>query len=99
MSDLTDLKFFIGGILRPLIREAVADALQCHQPPTPAASSLNTAPVLSANQVKEMTGWPNGTFYAKVAQMPEGVVIRGKSKRLLFHRENFMQWLQTPVQP
>ena len=57
-----------------------------------------TSPILSADQVKEMTGWPKGTFYAKVAQMPEGVVIRGKSRRLLFNREKFMQWLQTPVQ-
>ncbi|WP_288428932.1 hypothetical protein [uncultured Spirosoma sp.] len=62
-------------------------------------TTTDAAPILSADQVKEMTGWPDGTFYAKVAKMPEGVVIRGKSKRLLFDREKFMQWLQTPVQP
>lgn len=46
-----------------------------------------------------LTGWPSGTFYQKVAQMPEGVVIRGKSKRLLFDMELFVKWLKTPVQP
>lgn len=58
--------------------------------------SVYVAPILSAEQVKDMTGWPNGTFYAKVAQMPDGVVIRGKSKRLLFDREKFMLWLKNP---
>lgn len=56
------------------------------------------APVLSSEQVKTMTGWPNGTFYFKVSQMPEGVVIRGRSKRLLFDREKLMVWLKSPVQ-
>ena len=65
--------------------------------PTP-AQPLNAAPILSSKQVQEMTGWPNGTFYAKVAEMPEGVVIR-KSKRLLFDREKLMVWLKTPARP
>ncbi len=47
--------------------------------------------------VQQMTGWPDGTFYAKVHQMPEGVVIRGKSKRLLFDLEKLEEWLKTPV--
>ena len=58
----------------------------------------NVAPILSSKQVQEMTGWPNGTFYAKVSKMPEGVVIR-KSKRLLFDREKLMVWLKTPARP
>jgi hypothetical protein len=58
-----------------------------------------TAPILSAKQVKDMTGWPDGTFYQKVAEMPDGVVIRGKSKRLLFDAEKFMKWLKAPVRP
>lgn len=56
------------------------------------------APILNAKQIKDMTGWPNGTFYAKVAEMPDGVVIRGKSKRLLFDREAFFTWLKTPIE-
>ena len=59
-------------------------------------TSDTPAPIISANEVKKMTGWPNGTFYAKVAQMPKGVVIR-KSKRLLFDREQLIVWLKTPV--
>lgn len=72
-----------------------------YQPTTTPYSytTADPAPVLSAEQIKEMTGWPKGTFYAKVREMPEGVVIRGKSKRLLFDRAKFLQWLQTPVQP
>ena len=78
----------IEGVLQDLRRNAS----------TPASPAADAAPVLSSEQVKKMTGWPDGTFYQKVSQMPEGVVIRGKSKRLLFDRELFMQWLKTPVE-
>ncbi len=65
----------------------------------PSTTPADAAPIMSAKQVKEMTDWPDGTLYAKVATMPEGVVIRGRSKRLLFDRAKFLQWLQTPVKP
>lgn len=57
------------------------------------APATDAVPILSSAQVKAMTGWPDGTFYQKVGQMPEGVVIRGKSKRLLFDRAKFISWL------
>lgn len=84
--------------LEILIEKSVIRALAKATPP-PAINPADAAPILSAADVKKMTGWPDGTFYAKVPQMPEGVVIRGKSKRLLFDRELFLQWLKTPVQP
>lgn len=64
-----------------------------HQPSTPVNVPADALPILSAKQVKDMTGWPDGTFYQKVHQMPEGVVIRGKSKRLLFDRIKLISWL------
>jgi hypothetical protein len=67
-----------------------------HQPPAPAPSATDTAPVMSSAQVKAMTGWPDGTFYQKVSEMPEGVVIRGRSKRLMFNREPLLTWLNNP---
>ena len=78
--------------------EQVLQELRQKQSDTYKPQPLNVAPILSSKQVQEMTGWPNGTFYAKVAEMPEGVVIR-KSKRLLFDRENLMVWLKTPARP
>jgi hypothetical protein len=82
--------------LKSLLIESVAIALKHHQPPAPAPSAADTAPVMSSGEVKKMTGWPNGTFYQKVSEMPEGVVIRGRSKRLLFNREALVTWLNTP---
>ena len=76
-----------------------AALIDLHRPSRPLPETNEIAPILSAKQVKGMTGWPDGTFYAKVAQMPEDVVIRGKSKRLLFDREKFLAWLKEPVQP
>lgn len=63
----------------------------------PATKSLgsNLPPILYKKHIQEMTGWPDGTFYAKVREMPPEVVIRGKSKRLLFDRDNFLAWLRT----
>ena len=83
--------------LEILIERSVLRALNKATPVTP-PQPVNVAPILSSKQVQEMTGWPNGTFYAKVAQMPEGIVIR-KSKRLLFDREKLMVWLKTPARP
>ena len=57
------------------------------------APSTEPSPIISSEHVKAMTGWPDGTFYQKVHQMPEGVVIRGKSKRLLFDRAKLIAWL------
>jgi len=65
----------------------------------PATPPGPSAPITSAKQLKDMTGWPNGTFYAKVAEMPEGVVLRGRSKRLMFDTEKLMVWLKTPARP
>jgi hypothetical protein len=81
--------------LEILIEKSVQRALkqQADNIPLP----TEAAPILSAVEVRKMTGWPAGTFYAKVAQMPAGVVIRGKSKRLLFDRAKFLQWLQNPA--
>ncbi|MBD2757130.1 hypothetical protein [Spirosoma validum] len=59
------------------------------------AIPVEPIPILSAADVKKMTGWPNGTFYAKVAIMPEGIVIRNRSKRLLFNRARLLEWLQS----
>ena len=79
---------------------AIEDVLQdLRRNPAPATAPGNALPFLSAAEVKQMTGWPNGTFYAKVAQMPEGVVIRGRSKRLVFDRARLIEWLKTPVVP
>lgn len=78
--------------------EQVLQELRRNQQSTPADIPTTIAPILSAKQVKDMTGWPNGTFYAKVAEMPADVVIR-RSKRLLFDRENLLVWLKTPVKP
>lgn len=80
------------------IEDLLLDLKHRNVPTSASVTTSNIAPILSADQVREMTGWPKGTFYAKVSAMPEGVVIRGKSRRLLFDREKFMQWLQTPVQ-
>ncbi len=82
--------------LENLIEKSVLRALSKAAPVPPQPADV--APVMSSKQVQEMTGWPNGTFYAKVAEMPEGVVIR-KSKRLLFDREKLMVWLKTPARP
>jgi hypothetical protein len=79
--------------------EQVLQELRQQSISTPLLQPAEAPPILSAAEVKKMTGWPDGTFYAKASKMPEGVVIRGKSKRLLFDREQFMQWLKTPVQP
>ena len=79
------------------VHEGLNTALKKIQP-TGAVGSP-PLPILSSEQVKEMTGWPDGTFYRKVNEMPDGIVIRGKSKRLLFDRERLISWLQTPVEP
>lgn len=91
----------IASITKELaeIKAQQAETLQLLRGTSPFKATTDPAPILSAKQVKNMTGWPDGTFYAKIATMPEGVVIRGKSKRLLIDREKFMAWLQTPVQP
>ena len=75
------------------------EALQLLRNRPNTVAEADVLPVLSSEQVKTMTGWPDGTFYQKVNQMPPGIVIRGKSKRLLFDRELLMTWLKTPVKP
>lgn len=67
---------------------------QSHHTPSSAADA-SLIPIISAADVEKMTGWPDGTFYAKVAEMPKGVVIRNRSKRLLFDRALLIAWLQS----
>lgn len=74
-------------------QEKILELLASFTNPTPTP----IAPVMSSKQVQGMTGWPNGTFYAKVAEMPEGVVIRGRSKRLMFNTAPLIAWLQAPT--
>ncbi len=68
-----------------------------HQPPAPASPSVAPLPIFSKKQVMEMTGWPPGTLNQKIAEMPEGVVIKGRSRRNCFDREKFLEWLKTPA--
>jgi hypothetical protein len=90
----------IASITRELaeIKTQQAETLRLLRGSAPANVPTPTAPITSAKQLKEWTGWPDGTFYQKVSEMPDGVVIRGKSKRLLFDTEKLMAWLKTPVQ-
>ncbi|GAB3949973.1 hypothetical protein GCM10028805_27250 [Spirosoma harenae] len=55
--------------------------------------------ITTPKKIMEMTGWPRSTFYGKLKEMPEGVVIRGKSKRLLIDEEKFVAWAKTPIEP
>lgn len=92
-NDLPEAVHFLSrevADLKDLVRQLI---------PSPAYIPTSTAPILSSQEIKQMTGWPDGTFYQKVAEMPDGVVIRGKSKRLLFDREKFVLWLKSPVTP
>ncbi|KAB7731924.1 hypothetical protein F5984_06800 [Rudanella paleaurantiibacter] len=60
-------------------------------------SSTHLPRIGSKKDIQAVTGWPDGTIYAKVAQMPSGIVIRGRSKRLLFDLDKFEQWIKTAV--
>ena len=99
MSDLTDVKFFLASLIRPIVKEAIRNELSDLKTNLANTHPANVAPIMGKAEVIAMTGWPEGTFYLKVSQMPDGVVIRGKSKRLIIDREKFMAWLKTPVQP
>ncbi|SFF15272.1 hypothetical protein [Spirosoma endophyticum] len=74
--------------------EEVLQQLRQQQAYRPSSNFSDTTPIISAAEVKKMTGWPPGTFYAKVASMPAGIVIRNRSKRLLFNRAQLLEWLQ-----
>ena len=94
----TELNIALTDFFRPIVAQCVQEAIQKISISSAPTISVDSAPVLSSKQVKDMTGWPTSTFYAKVGQMPAGVCIR-KSKRLLFDREKFIKWLKTPVEP
>jgi hypothetical protein len=69
-----------------------------HRPQTPP----NAAPTKRLGSFKDLlalTGWPASTARAKTAIMPDGCVIRGRSKRLVYDLEAVEKWLKTPVQP
>lgn len=93
MSNKSVLIQLTGGDLETLIFDCVDRAIKLNTQSLARTPATDAAPFMSSDQVKKMTGWPDGTFYLKVGQMPEGVVIRGKSKRLLFDRTKFIAWL------
>ncbi|AQG78016.1 hypothetical protein [Spirosoma montaniterrae] len=74
--------------LENLIEKSVLRAM-AKTSPAVLLPTADAAPVLSEKQEKETTDCSE----ANVAQMPEGVVIRGKSERLLFSRDAFSRWV------
>lgn len=94
MSELTTIQVFLSELLRPIIREAIKECSTPanNQPQVTSIQSRALPPLSTSQQVKDLTGWPDSTFYAKVREMPTGIVIR-RSRRLLFNTEALLNWL------
>ncbi len=69
--------------------EDVLQQLRQQSPTPPPHTTADAAPILGAKQKKETIGYRD----TNVVQMPEGVVIRGKSERLLFSRDALNRWV------
>lgn len=86
MSDLTDLKFFIGGIIRPLIREAVAEALQHHQSTTAPADEIG-----GIELARNVTRLSAARIYTLVSKRL--IPHKKRGNRLTFRRAELLAWL------
>lgn len=90
MSDLLDLKFFIGSLIRPLIKEAVAEALEgrslAQQPAAPVDE------VLTIEQAAQMLDLTTQTIYTLVSgnKIPHSKPTGG---RVYFSRLALIKWI------
>ncbi|XWW47899.1 helix-turn-helix domain-containing protein [Fibrella sp. USSR17] len=90
MSDLLDLKFFIGSLIRPLIKEAVAEALEGKVFPQQLAAPVDE--ILTIDQAAEFLNLTKQTIYSLVSS---GKIPYSKptGSRLYFSRLALIQWL------
>ena len=93
MSDLTDVKFFLASLIRPIVREAIREEIH----------------LLSAKQTPSLEVDPYGNFkwlQAICADVPESTLriksARGEipgvikfGKRVLYDKEVVLNWLKS----
>lgn len=91
MSDLTDVKFFLASLIRPLINEAVTEALQRSQ-----SGQIPSAvdDVLSIEQAANLLTLSTQTVYSLVSarKIP---FSKPTGARLYFLRSELIEWLKS----
>ena len=96
MSDLTDVKFFLASLIRPIVKEAVREEF----------NALNTTPATAPDAdpygdfkwlAATCSGVPASTLRIKSAagEIP-GVVKFGK--RVLYDKATVLNWLRSQIQ-
>ena len=88
MADLTDLKFFLAGLLRPIVADAVREEFQ-RIGTTPTPPPDETGGIELAQQV---TGLSNARIYALVSARAIPHAKRGN--RLFFNRSELVAWIK-----
>ena len=93
MSDLTDVRFFLASLIRPIVKEAIREEIH----------ALNSTPPPLSNAV------PHGDFkwvQSLFPSVPESTVrqwdasgkIPGSSKfgkRKIYHKETVLNWIRS----
>lgn len=88
MADLTDLKFFLAGLLRPIVADAMREEFQ-RMGTTPTAPPDETGGLALA---REVTGLSNARIYALVSARAIPHAKRGN--RLFFNRSDLLNWIK-----
>lgn len=87
MADLTDLRFFLAGILRPIVVDAVREEFQrISSAPTPPDETGGVA------LAEEITGLSRPRLYALVSAREIPHSKRGN--RLYFNRSELLAWIK-----
>jgi excisionase family DNA binding protein len=91
MSDLTDVKFFLASLIRPIVREAIRDELASLPNLT---STVPSDEVLTVQQAAEFLDLTTQTVYGLVSdrKIP---FSKPTGSRLYFSRLDLVDWLKS----
>ncbi|MDB5243079.1 MAG: excisionase family binding protein [Spirosoma sp.] len=94
MSDLTDVKFFLASLLRPIVREAVREEL-ANLPTLP--STTTSDEVLTYDQAAVLLNLTAQTLYGKVSRCE--IPFSKVGNRTYFSKQELLAWLHSQRTP